>query len=119
LPAKLAPYTLALMRPRKTIRKVAMKIAQAAVAATLLLWIPTVQAQTLKLATITCDDFIKADKEVIGNLMMWLGGYYMGNNDDAIIDFDKLAKDGKSHGKYCAENPEAKLSKAAEKIMGE
>jgi acid stress chaperone HdeB len=100
-------------------RNIAMNIVRAAAAAAVLLWIPTVHAQKLKLADITCNDFVKADKEIIGNLMMWLGGYYMGNNDDAVIDFDKMAKDGGKLGKYCAENPTAKLSKAAEKIMGE
>ena len=98
---------------------VAMMMARIAIAVASLLWAPTVQAQAVKLSTITCEEFIKSDKAVIGNLMMWLGGYYMGNNDDAVIDFDKLAKQGGALGKYCAENQEAKLSKAAEKIMGE
>ena len=96
-----------------------MKIAWMAIAAAALLWTPSVQAQALKLSKITCEEFIKSDKDIIGNLMMWLGGFYMGNNDDAVIDFDKLAKQGKELGKFCAENPTAKLSKAAEKIMGE
>ncbi|HEY8871687.1 MAG TPA: HdeA/HdeB family chaperone [Stellaceae bacterium] len=96
-----------------------MKIAWMAIAAAALLWTPSVQAQALKLSKITCEEFIKSDKDVIGSLMMWLGGFYMGNNDDAVIDFDKLAKQGKKLGKFCAENPAAKLSKAAEKIMGE
>ena len=95
-----------------------MKIAWLAMASVALLWISPVQAQVLKLSAITCEEFIKTDKEVIGNLLMWLGGYYMGNNDDAVIDFDKMAKDGGALGKYCAENPKTKLSKAAEKIMG-
>lgn len=95
-----------------------MKFAWIAIATVGLLWAPNGQAQVLKLSTITCEEFIKTDKEVIANLLMWLGGYYMGNNDDAVIDFDKLGKDGAELGKYCAENPKTKLSKAAEKIMG-
>jgi acid stress chaperone HdeB len=96
-----------------------MKVAWMAIAAAALLWTSTVQAQVIKLSTVTCEEFIKTDKEIIGNLLMWLSGYHMGNNDDAIIDFDKMAKDGSALGKYCAENPKAKLSKAAEKIMGQ
>ena len=96
-----------------------MKIAWMAIAAAALLWTPPVQAQALKLSKITCEEFINADKDVIGNLLMWLGGFYMGNNDDAVIDFDKLARQGGKLGKYCAENPDTKLSKAAEKIMGD
>ena len=96
-----------------------MKIAWMAIVSAALLWTPPVQAQSLKLSKITCEEFVSADKDTIGNLMMWLGGFYMGNNDDAVIDFDKMAKQGKELGKFCAENPKSKLSKAAEKIMGE
>ena len=46
-------------------------------------------AQKLDVATIKCGDFIKYNKETIGNLMVWLSGYYTGEDDEAVIDFDK------------------------------
>jgi len=90
----------------------------AIMAAALVVGPTTVWGQTLELTKVSCGDFIKSDQATIGNLMMWLAGYYMGNDDDPIIDFDKLSKEGKELGTYCAANPNEKLSDAAEKIMG-
>ena len=74
-------------------------------------------AQVIDVATIKCEDFIKSGKENIGSLMMWLSGYYTGEDDDAIIDFNKMASNGEKLGKYCAENPTISLLTAAERIM--
>ena len=75
------------------------------------------QAATFEFSKLSCGEFIKQDPATIGNLMMWLGGYYMGDEDDPIIDFDKLGKQGEELGKYCATHPDAKLSDAAEEVM--
>src|SRR5215204_1842306 len=74
-------------------------------------------AQKLDVATIKCEDFVKSPKDTIGNLLMWLSGYYTGEDDDAVIDFDKMATDGQKLGAYCAQNPTISLLTAAEKIM--
>ena len=74
-------------------------------------------AQKVDVATIKCEDFVKSPKETIGNLMMWLSGYYTGEDDDAVIDFDKMAADGQKLGAYCAQNPTISLLTAAERIM--
>jgi acid stress chaperone HdeB len=95
-----------------------MKIVRISFAVVALLCAPAARADTLEFSKVTCEEFVKADPATIGNLMMWLGGYYMGDEDDPVIDFDKLKKQGGELGKYCAENPTAKLSDAAEKIMG-
>lgn len=87
-------------------------------AATALLMASAAQAQTFEFSKVTCAEFVKFDQATIANLMMWLGGYYMGDDDDPIIDFDKLRKQGEALGKYCAANPSAKLSDAAEEAMG-
>ena len=60
-------------------------------------------AQKVDVSTIKCDDFVKSGKDTIGNLMMWLSGYYTGEDDDAVIDFDKMAADGQKLGAYCAQ----------------
>jgi acid stress chaperone HdeB len=74
-------------------------------------------AQKLDISTIKCEEFVKSGKETIGNLLMWLSGYYSGEDDEAIIDFDKMAADGEKLGKLCAENPNLGLLTAAERIM--
>ena len=72
-------------------------------------------AQKLDVATIKCGDFIKYNKETVGNLMVWLSGYYTGEDDDSVIDFDKIAADGQKLSAYCAQNP--RLLTAAESII--
>ena len=74
-------------------------------------------AQKMGISTIKCEDFIKSGKDTIGNLMMRLSGYYSGEDDEAIIDFDKMAADGEKLGKLCGENPGLGLLTAAERIM--
>jgi acid stress chaperone HdeB len=74
-------------------------------------------AQKIDVSTIKCEEFIKSGKDSIGNIMMWLSGYYSGEDDEAIIDFDKMAADGEKLGKLCAQNPTLGLLTAAERIM--
>ena len=94
-----------------------MRIAFALALALPLLGAAPALAQKIDVATIKCEDFVKSPKETIGNLMMWLSGYYTGEDDDAIIDFTKMADDGQKLGKFCAENPTISLLTAAERIM--
>jgi acid stress chaperone HdeB len=75
-------------------------------------------AQKIDVSTIKCEDFVKSGKETIGNLLMWLSGYYSDEDDEAIIDFDKMASDGEKLGKLCGENPGLGLLTAAERVMG-
>jgi hypothetical protein len=95
-----------------------MKILGASIVAIALLVAPGAQAVTLEFSKVSCGEFIKQDATTIGNLMMWLGGYYMGDEDDPVIDFDKLTKEGEELAKYCAAHPDAKLSDAADEVMG-
>ena len=74
-------------------------------------------AQKLDVATIKCGDFMKYNKETVGNLMVWLSGYYTGEDDEAVIDFDKIAADGQKLSAYCAQNPSVSLLTAAESII--
>ncbi len=76
------------------------------------------QAEKLDLSTITCKKFFDYNKENIGLLLTWLEGYYSGDDDDPVIDFDKMAVNAKKLGEYCASNPTIGLITAAEKIYG-
>ena len=95
-----------------------MKIIGVSIMAIALLVAPGARAVTLEFSKVSCGEFIKQDATTIGNLMMWLGGYYMGDEDDPVIDFDKLTKEGEELAKYCAAHPDAKLSDAADEVMG-
>jgi hypothetical protein len=61
----------------------------------------TAHAETLNFAAVACGDFNKGDADSNGKLLFWLNGYYMGNNDEPIIDFDKLGKQAKAMIQYC------------------
>jgi acid stress chaperone HdeB len=76
------------------------------------------QAEPLDLRTITCGAFAQAGSADETTVAVWLNGYYMGNDDDAIIDFNKVNSQGNALIKYCAAHPNEKLSDAAEGIMG-
>lgn len=75
-------------------------------------------AEKLDLSTITCKKFLEYDKENIGLLLTWLEGYYSADDDDPVIDFQKMAENGKALGAECAKEPSIGLITAAEKIYG-
>jgi acid stress chaperone HdeB len=76
-----------------------------------------VPAQVVDLSTIKCKEFLDSGKETIGYIMMWLDGYYTGEDDPAVVDFDKMKKAGEKLGEYCAKNPTHGLLTAAEEVM--
>lgn len=62
-------------------------------------------AQKLDLRTLRCDEFIKQDKDFHGQILMWLTAYSMGEDDDPVIDFDRVIATGQKLGRFCAQNP--------------
>jgi acid stress chaperone HdeB len=95
-----------------------MRIGLTALALCLLTCAPVFAAESLSLAKIHCDDFNKGYPQSNGKLLFWLNGYYMGNDDDAVIDFNRMERQGNALIQFCHDNPSAKLSEAAEKTMG-
>jgi acid stress chaperone HdeB len=76
------------------------------------------QAGSLDLRKLTCDDIAKGSSQDNTTIAVWLNGYYMDNNAEAVIDFDKVNNLGNALVKFCAANPEMSVSDAAERIMG-
>ncbi len=74
-------------------------------------------AQKVDMGTIKCDEFLKAPSEFHGQVLMWLTGYMADEDADPVIDFDKMAENGKKLGAYCAQNPASGLMTAAENAM--
>jgi acid stress chaperone HdeB len=83
-----------------------------------MLCIASARADTLDLRTLNCGDFAKADSHDKTTVAVWLNGYYMGNDDDAIIDFDKVNNLGNALVKYCADHATMSVADAAEKVLG-
>jgi hypothetical protein len=76
-----------------------------------------VRAQVVDLPAITCKDFIANSKENISYIVTWLSGYYIGEDDPMVIDFEKLSKDAGRLVQYCTENPTTGLLSAADTVL--
>ena len=74
-------------------------------------------AQVLDLSTIKCKDFVESGERNISLILMWLQGYYTEEDDPPLIDFDKMAENGKKLGEYCCKNPTAGVITAADAVL--
>jgi acid stress chaperone HdeB len=75
------------------------------------------RADDIDLSTIKCSEFVSSKPADIGNIMIWLEGYYTKENDPPILHSDKMMKDGKNLGDYCRAHPDTGLIDAAEAVM--
>ncbi len=94
-----------------------MRVAFAVLFALTLLPTPAAP-QVVDLSTIRCKEFLGSGKETIAYTMMWLDGYFTGEDDPAVIDFKQMKQQGEKLGEYCAKNPTHGLLNAAEAVMG-
>jgi|KBSMisStaDraftv2_1062788.scaffolds.fasta_scaffold2160464_2 acid stress chaperone HdeB len=76
-------------------------------------------AQVVDISTIKCKEFVDSDKERISYIMMWLAGYYMDEDDPAVIDFDRMKRQTEKLVTYCTQNPTLGVITAAERVMKE
>ena len=74
-------------------------------------------AEPIDLSTVTCKKFFDNNKDNLTLLLMWLDGYYKDEDDDPIIDFDKMGENAKKLGEYCGKNPTHSIITAAEKTL--
>ena len=75
-------------------------------------------AVVLDLSTMSCKQFAESGDNGIQMVLIWLDGWYKGDQDEAIIDTDVFVENAKKFGKYCAEHPTVSIVTAAEKILG-
>jgi acid stress chaperone HdeB len=94
-----------------------MRVAVAVLVAIILLLPGPAPAQVVDLSTIKCKEFLDSSKETVGYIMMWLDGYFTGEDDPAVVDFDQMKRKGEKLGAYCAQNPTHGLMTAAEEVM--
>jgi acid stress chaperone HdeB len=74
-------------------------------------------AQVLDLSTVKCKDFVESGERNISLILMWIQGYYTEEDDPPLIDFEKMAENGKKLGEYCGKNPSAGLITAADEVL--
>jgi len=97
-----------------------MKILTAAALSAVLLTAGSALAEdaaTVDMTKLTCKQFSAYDKENAGTIMMWLEGYYTGDDDDAVIDFGKMASDMTKLLVYCEAHPDDDIITAADDVM--
>lgn len=75
-------------------------------------------AQVVDLSTIKCKEFFEGSQDRISYVVMWLDGYYTGEDDPPVVDFDRMKKRVESLAVYCAKNPGHGLITAAEEVLG-
>ena len=92
------------------------KLSLMLVAAALFAPLPA-KAQQLDLSTVTCKDFVTADKDTIGLILMWIEGFYADQDAKPIVDFDKMKQNGARLGEYCGKNPSHSLITAADDVV--
>lgn len=75
-------------------------------------------AQKIDLDKVKCEEWLKSPKEAIAITLAWLDGFYADDDADAVIDFDKIAKDAEKLSTACARNLDKTLGEVAEDVLG-
>jgi acid stress chaperone HdeB len=73
---------------------------------------------SVDLSKLTCAQLTAYKDEDKATIMMWLEGYYTGDDDDPIVDFQKMAGDLAQLLIYCGNNPTTDIITASDGIMG-
>ena len=94
-----------------------MRVAFAVLIAIVVLSADPAAAQGVDLATLKCREFLDSGREAIGYMMMWLDGYFTGEDDPAVVDFTRVKHEREKLENYCGRNPTHGLLTAAEEIM--
>ena len=76
------------------------------------------KAQQLDLSTMTCDSFIKSDKDQMKLITAWLSGYYTDESDDEVVDMSALNNRQNQLVQFCARETHFPVASAADGIWG-
>lgn len=86
-----------------------MRIFLAALAAFMVLALPTAQAETLDLSTLKCSELATVNDEEGTVIFIWLLGYVGGQLNSTLLNLDEMEAFGTKVGEYCASNPDVGL----------
>lgn len=74
-------------------------------------------AEKWDLSTMTCQQFLQADKDTITIILTWLDAYYKDDDAPPVIDTDKFVKNAEKLAAYCAKSPSLGLITAADDVF--
>jgi acid stress chaperone HdeB len=86
----------------------------------------TASAEKIDIATVSCKQFIDSvergsasDKSGMGNILYWISGYSVTEEQDSVVDFSALAKDFDKILAGCKAQPMLGVLTVASKHLGE
>jgi hypothetical protein len=77
----------------------------------------TALAQKTDLASVKCADFLKTAEPEAANIVTWLQGYYTYEDDQAVVDSDKVKLKEAQIKEYCADHGDTDLISASAIFM--
>jgi hypothetical protein len=77
-----------------------------------------VKAQQFDLSTMTCDSFLKGDKDQMKLITAWLAGYYTDESAAEVVDVSALNKLQDQLAKFCTRETGFPIESAADGIFG-
>lgn len=75
-------------------------------------------AQVIDLSSIRCSEFFEGPQERIRSAVTWLDGYYQGEDEPPVVDFDRIRKKTDALAGYCANHPTHGIITAADEVLG-
>jgi acid stress chaperone HdeB len=73
----------------------------------------------IEMSKLSCAQYAGYNKDNMGLITMWLEGYYTEEDDDAVIDFGKMAGDMARLLIYCGGHPETDIITASDEVMNQ
>lgn len=83
----------------------------------LLAGLSATRAEKWDLSTMTCQQFLQADKDTITIILTWLDAYYKDDDAPPVIDTDKFVKNAEKLAAFCAKSPSLGLITAADEVF--
>ncbi len=77
------------------------------------------KAQQFDLSTMTCDSFLKGDKDQMKLITAWLAGYYTDESAAEVVDVSALNKLQGELAKFCSRETDFPIESAADGIFGQ
>ncbi len=75
-------------------------------------------AQQFDLSTMTCDSFLKSDKDQMRLITAWLSGYYTDESQDEVVDVSALNARQNQLVQFCTRETSFPIANAADGIWG-
>lgn len=83
----------------------------------LLAGLPPAAAEKWDLSTMTCQQFLQADKATITVILTWLDAYYKEEDAPPVIDTDRFVTNAEKLAAYCVASPNLSLITAADEVF--